>query len=117
MLLTANDNHNPVAVPTFLIVAIIAGVIYTFGYLRAVMHRANKDYKTTKAAVPTLRKGFWAAWWGAVKIGALVFIAVVLLGSWAWHEIRGNQADADTKPAPSSSATTSHSAPARHRNR
>lgn len=108
MFLTASETqHSDVAVPTVLIVAIIAGVIYTLGYLRAVMHRANKDYKTTKAAVPVLRKGFWGAWWAAVKTGTLVLIAVVLLVSWAWHEIKGNQADANTKPTPTPSASVS----------
>jgi ABC-type Fe3+ transport system permease subunit len=106
MLLTANDTHSPVAVPTVLIVAVLAGVVYGFGYLRAVMHRANKDYKTTKAAVPGLRKSFWQAWWQAVKIGALVFIAAVLLLGWAWREIRGNQAGADS-PAPQPSTSVS----------
>lgn len=109
MLLTANETQShDVAVPSVLIIFIIAAVIYTFGYLRAVMHRANKDYKTTKAAVPTLRKGFWAAWWAAVKIGALVLIAVLILSGWAWREIRGNKADAGTTPAPKPSVSTSH---------
>lgn len=109
MYLTANETqHSPVAVPTVFILFIVAGVIYTFGYLRAVMHRANRDYKTTKAAVPTLRKGFWKAWLAALKIGALVFIAVLLLGAWAWREIRGDSASADTTPAPSPSVSTSH---------
>lgn len=69
------------------IVLIVAGIIYSFGYLRAVMHRANKDYKSTKAAVPNLRKGFWRAWWAAVKIGFLVVIAVVVLGWWAVRDV------------------------------
>lgn len=75
--------------PTLLVVLIIGGTIYTFGYLRAVMHRANKDYKTTKAALPTLRKGFWAAWWAAVKIGFWVCVALLALIAWVIADAKG----------------------------
>lgn len=112
MTLAADDN--PVAVPTVLIVVIIGGIIYTFGYLRAVMHRANKDYKTTKAAVPTLRKAFWKAWVDALKIGALILLAVVILGAWVVAEVRGSRTEtSNTKPSP---APSSH-APSRHSKR
>ncbi len=81
-----------------ILVLIIAGIIYTFGYLRAVMHRANKDYKTTKAAVPGLRKSFWKAWWSALKIGTGVVIAVGILIYWGVSDIRER-----STPGPSSS--------------
>lgn len=71
-----------IAGPVVLIVFIIGGIIYTFGYLRAVMHRANTDYKSTKAAVPKLRKAFWSAWWSAVKTGFWVAIAFLILVAW-----------------------------------
>lgn len=74
--------------PTFAIVLLTGGVIYTFGYLRAVMHRANRDYKTVKANLPVLRKGFWAAWWAAVKIGTGVAIIGLVLIAWVVHDVR-----------------------------
>jgi hypothetical protein len=74
--------------PTLLAVLIIGGVIYAFGYARAVMHRANTDYKKTKAALPDLRKGFWAAWWAAVKVGFWILIGLALLIAWAVAEAR-----------------------------
>lgn len=105
MLLTAADESNA-AGTVVVIVFLIAGVIYGFGYLRAVMHRANKDYKTTKAAVPTLRKAFWSAWWSAVKTGAVVLLIVVCLVMWM---VRGGDNGADaTTPQPSSSVSPSH---------
>lgn len=99
----AEAQHSPVAVPTVLIVALIGGAIYVFGYSRAVMHRANKDYKTTKAAVPTLRKGYWQALWSAIKVGALVFIAAVLLIGWVVSEVRHDEPASQTRPSPSTS--------------
>ncbi len=65
---------------------IIGGTIYAFGYARAVMHRANTDYKKTKEALPGLRKGFWAAWWTAAKAGFWILIAFALLLAWARAE-------------------------------
>lgn len=67
---------------TLITVMIIGGTIYAFGYFRAVMHRANADYKKTKAGLPDMRKAFWAAWWNAVK--AAFWIAIVFLCLIAW---------------------------------
>lgn len=78
-------NPGDIAGPTILALAVGGGAIYAFGYARAVMHRANKDYKTTKAAVPVLRKGFWAAWWTTVKVGFWVFIGFAIFVTWAVH--------------------------------
>lgn len=101
MVLTAADTSTPhIAGPIVVIVLIAWGIIYTFGYLRAVMHRANKDYKTTKAAVKPLRKDFWGAWWKAVKIGTLVGIGIVVLLFWAVRDVERG-ADATPKPTPS----------------
>lgn len=109
MILAADDTH--VAVPTVLIVLLIGGGIYTFGYARAVMHRAGKDYKTTKAAVPALRKAFWQAVIAVVKVGGVIALIVVVLGMWVYGEIKGNKSDARPTPSPSSST------PSRHPNR
>ncbi len=89
-LAPAQDEQPSVPMTVVLIVLVIAGVIYTFGYLRAVMHRANRDYKTTKAALPKLRRGFWAAWWAAVKVGFWVVVAATILGWWAIRDVTDN---------------------------
>lgn len=93
----------------FMLVVILIGIaiaMYGFGYARAVMHRANKDYKTTKAVVPALRKGFWTAWREAAQVGVWVVLALVFLVYWAWHSVKHPSKDADIKPSPSIS--TSH---------
>jgi hypothetical protein len=77
---------NSIATPLLLLFLLGAGIIYTFGYLRAVMHRANQDYKTVKANLPKLRRGFWAAWWAAVKVGFWLLLGVAALITWAWHQ-------------------------------
>lgn len=74
--------------PTLLVVLILGGVIYGFGYARAVMHRANTDYKKTKAALPDLRKGFWLAWWTAVKVGFWILVGLALLIAWVVVDAR-----------------------------
>lgn len=67
---------------------IMLGVVYSLGYAVAVTKRANSDYKKTKASLPGLRKGFWQAWWHAVKIGMGVLLGVVILVSVFMHEVR-----------------------------
>lgn len=74
--------------PTLLVVMLIGATIYAFGYARAVMHRANTDYKKTKAGLPAMRKGFWAAWWTAVKIGFWVSLALLALVAWVVSDAR-----------------------------
>jgi hypothetical protein len=91
LLAPAQDEQPSVSMAAVIIVLIIAAIIYTFGYLRAVMHRANRDYKTTKAAVTKLRRGFWAAWWAAVKVGFWVVVAIGVLGWWAIRDVRDIQ--------------------------
>lgn len=88
--------HESVAGPVVVIVLLSAFTIYTFGYLRARMHRANSDYKKTKALVPGLRKDFWRAWWAAVKIGFWVVAGGALLIFWAVHDVRHSPAPAAT---------------------
>jgi hypothetical protein len=103
MTLAADGTH--VAVPSVLIILLIGAVIYTFGYARAVMHRANTDYKTTKAAVPVLRKAFWKAFVAALKVGGVIAVVVLVLSMWVYGEIKGGKAGAgDSRPSPSSSA-------------
>jgi ABC-type Fe3+ transport system permease subunit len=93
-----SDESSP-ALPAFLIVLLISSTVFAFGYLKARMDQANQDYKDTVAKVPKLRKAFWAAWWGAVKVGFWVFVAGFLLVAWVIHDARG--ADAEPHPSPS----------------
>jgi hypothetical protein len=101
----AAQQKQSISVPVVLIVFLIGGVIYLFGYARAVMHRANRDYKTTKAAVPVLRKGFWKTWLAAVKVGFWVLIAAAIMVIWVGRDLRGRPADAT--PSPSASVSSS----------
>lgn len=57
-------------------------LLYGFGYAMAVMRRANADYKATKAAVPKLRKGFWLAWWAAMKAGFWIGLIICCFIVW-----------------------------------
>ena len=119
MPLTAADTQTQAhpAIPTILIVLLTGATIYSFGYVRAVMHRANQDYKTTKAAVPTLRKSFWSAWFKAVKVGFFIVLAAVVLGMWAWHDVSHRSGPAaNLSPSPSHSSVSVQPSP-RHSNR
>lgn len=89
-----------------LIVLLGALAAYGTGFAHAVLRRANKDYKTTKAAVPVLRKGYWAAFRDLVKVGFWVVLAVVALCMWAWHS--ATHPDNATHTAPSPSISASH---------
>jgi hypothetical protein len=79
------------SLPAGLIVLLIGSTLVSFGYLKAVMDRANADYKETKAKLPLLRKAFWAACWRAVKIGVLVFIAGLIMVAWVVHDVRDSE--------------------------
>lgn len=99
-LATENDPLS-ISGPVFLILLLGGGLVFGVGYLWAVMHRANKDYKATKAAVKALRKGFWTSWWNAMKAGMWVLVAFLVLLSWVIHDIRAQNNDATPKPSPS----------------
>lgn len=58
-------------------------MIYATGYARAVMHRANRDYKGLRAAVPPARKAAWRARWKVVQVGFLVLLGFAMLVTWA----------------------------------
>ena len=80
-----------------IIVLIIAGIIYTFGYARAVFHRANSDYKKTKEGLPGMRKTVWQTLWRTVKVGFGVVILIGILIFWGVNDAR--QQD-DKQPVP-----------------
>lgn len=85
----ASTQNQSIAGPVILFLAIGFGVIYTFGYLRAVMHRANSDYKKTKAGLPAMRKFFWLSWWNTVKAGFWIAVGIFVLGAWLFHDSKG----------------------------
>jgi hypothetical protein len=66
-VVAVEDQPNNVSGSVLVIVLLVGGTIYLFGYLRAVMHRANRDYKSTKAAVKPLRKR--SGWHGSRRCG------------------------------------------------
>lgn len=115
MLLTADETH--VAVPSTVILILLGSTVFGFGYAAAVMKRARLDLRTTKAALPGLRKSFWKALWTTVKVGAVITVAGIVLLVWAWHEIRGNSAGAKTSPSPSPSVSVSRHTPRGHSTR
>ncbi len=95
--------HSTVSLLTLLVVG---GVLVAFGYAWAVMKRANKDYKTTKKAVSSMRKGFWSSLWVVVRLGVGVFIAVVAIIAWNVRDFQNDgdplvPARADVTPSPS----------------
>jgi hypothetical protein len=106
MLLGAPEEHH---VSTMIVLGFVGGglLLYGFGYARAVMHRANDDFKKTKAAVPVLRKDFWRTWWKAVKAATLGLIIFAALAVWMWNEVNDDPADATTNPTPSPSVSRS----------
>jgi len=104
--LAAGDQPNNISGPVLLIVLLSGGTIYLFGYLRAVMHRANRDYKTTKAAAKPLRKAFWAAWSAALRAGAIVLIGLLLMIAWFVRDARRADSEQTPQPSPSVSVRT-----------
>lgn len=97
------ENQGPTVSGPVLVVLLLGGAsIFVFGFLWAVMKRANTDYKATKAAVKTLRKGFWASWRAAMKAAFWIFLVFVLLASWVVHDVR-----AEGSPTPAGSVSPS----------
>lgn len=84
----AAARNDSIAGPVLIILFLAGSVIYLFGYARAVMHRANSDYKRTKAVLPGMRQDFWRAWWHAVKVGFLIALAFLVLVAWAFQDAR-----------------------------
>lgn len=81
-----SDDASP-AMLTMLLTVLAGSLIFTFGSLHAKMGRANKDYKTTKAAVPALRKTFRELLWRAIKVGFWVVLGGLILVAWAIHDV------------------------------
>jgi hypothetical protein len=79
----ATDASFPTAVATFL----IGGVVFLLGHRIAVSQRANRDYKTVKAAVKPARKAFWVSVGNVIKFAFWVSIAGLILIAWVIHDI------------------------------
>lgn len=106
MLLTVEESsRDNIAGAVIILLCLFGGFIYAFGYLRAQMHRANRDYKTTKAAVPGMRKAFWGFWWRAVKTSVVLVLVAVALIIWM---VRGDKQPADAGNPQPSPSTSSH---------
>lgn len=88
MWLASDQAPAPASSTALLAVMLVTTAVFVFGYRVAVNRRANSDYKKTKAALPGLRKGFWSTWWSAMKMAAVMALAIVLLLSWAVHDAR-----------------------------
>jgi hypothetical protein len=70
----------------------VTAIVFMLGYARAVMARANRDYKNTKAAVKPLQKAFWSSTWTVLKIGFGVVLLLGLLVTWNVRDVRdGNK--------------------------
>lgn len=76
------------ALMTLILLGATGSVLVGVGYFKAVMDRANTDYKKSKAGLPGLRKAFWSAWWKAFKLGFWVFIGALILIAWVLHDLR-----------------------------
>ncbi len=87
-MLAAEQGGGGIAGPVLVVLVVVGGVISAFGYARAVMDRANSDYKKTKEGLPGMRKAYWAAWRQAFKFGFWVLLAAVILIFWAVRDMR-----------------------------
>lgn len=76
-----NDGTSPILLGT-LIALLFGSTIFTFGYLKAKMERANSDYKKTRDSLPGLRKDFWGLWRSAFKFGFWVVLVGFVLVAW-----------------------------------
>lgn len=88
MWLGAEQTTDSTSLPTAAAVFVISGTVFALGYRLAVMHRANVDYKATKAAVAPMRKAFWASAWSALKVAFWIFLAALLLAAWVVRDVR-----------------------------
>ncbi|GAA0806790.1 hypothetical protein [Spirilliplanes yamanashiensis] len=99
---------------SLLTLVLVGGILIAFGYGWAVMRRANRDYKATKGAVKSMRKGFWASFRALVKVGVFVAVAVGLIVTWNIRDARDDGAtplfparvdDRTATPSPEPTAT------------
>lgn len=108
MVLMAADTESSFN-PGVLLAGFVLGalLLYGLGYARAVMHRANRDYKAVKAGLPGMRKTFWATWWAAVKAGFLGLLVLACLIVWLVYRNDPPVDAGTTKPSVSPSPAKS----------
>lgn len=101
--------HSGISLVTALVVS---AALFSLGYARAVWVRARRDYKTTKAAVPTLRKAVWSAIWKTIRIGVGAAIIYAVIVTWFARDVRddGNTPllPAHIQPAATPAPSCSH---------
>jgi hypothetical protein len=92
---------------------IVGFIALAVGARWAIMKRANRDYKTTKGAVGTLRKNFWAAL--RKFVSAAVLLAAILIGLVVWvvSEVQGTPLPSVFSPPTAVSSTAPTKAPAK----
>lgn len=105
--MSGTDQQPSVPMVVTILVLLCAGIIYVFGYARAVMHRASGDLKKNKADRWPLRWGFWGAWWRAVKVGFWVCLGAFVLVVWAVRDVHNSE----PKPASTAPAVVSSKGP------
>lgn len=93
--------HSGVSLFSAILGAIVA---YFVGYGYAVVKRANKDYKFTKGAVPTMRKTFWSSVGTLVKASAVALALLAVLAAWVVRDVQDGRAPTSLVPAPSAPA-------------
>lgn len=81
-----------------------AMVAYAVGYGHAVLKRASKDYKSTKALVPGIRKTMWTSLGNLIKASALGAILFLLLAAWVVRDVRDGSAPTSLVPTSSAPA-------------
>jgi ABC-type Fe3+ transport system permease subunit len=77
----AGEATSPVLMGS-LVALMIGSTVFSFGYLKAKLERANSDYKKTKQSLPGLRKSYWELWASAMKVGVWVFVVGFILIAW-----------------------------------
>lgn len=92
---TLSHNSDPTSIPSLVLatVLLVSIPVFAFGYALAVMHRARKDYRATKAALPGLRKGFWSAWLTAARILAVIAVIGFILITWSVRDFKDDIRD------------------------
>jgi hypothetical protein len=84
---SAGEATSPVLMGS-LVALLIGSTVFSFGYLKAKVERANDDYKKTKASLPGMRKSYWNLWLSAVKVGFWVAVVGFALVAWVIHDAK-----------------------------
>ena len=88
--------HSGVSLFSAIVGAVVA---YFIGYGYAVLKRANKDYRNTKALVPGLRKNLWSSFGAFLKAAAVGVVLLLALAAWVVRDVSGREASRPAAPA------------------